>query len=52
MQHKIGALHLAQEALWEMEDWTDGNGVLSWAIIFRADSTAALHAELRPVLWM
>lgn len=44
-----GALHLALEALREMDDWTDETEVLVPAITFIATSNAVLHAGMKPV---
>lgn len=44
-----GALHLALEALREVDGWTDETEVLVPAITFIATSNAVLHAGLKPV---
>lgn len=43
------ALHLALEALREVEGWTDETEVLVPAVTFIATSNAVLHAGMRPV---
>ena len=45
----IGALHLALEALREVDGWTDEAEVLVPAITFIATSNAVLHAGMKPV---
>lgn len=44
-----GALHLALEAMREVDHWTDEAEVLVPAITFIATSNAVLHAGLKPV---
>lgn len=44
-----GALHLALEALREVDGWTDEAEVLVPAITFIATSNAVLHAGMKPV---
>lgn len=43
------ALHLALEALREVDGWEDGSEVLVPAVTFIATSNAVLHAGLKPV---
>lgn len=44
-----GALHLALEALREVDGWTDETEVLVPAITFIATSNAVMHAGMKPV---
>lgn len=44
-----GALHLALEALREVDGWTDETEILVPAITFIATSNAVLHAGMKPV---